>query len=49
MCKGVDKARQSCGSKLRMADRGRDLFKRRFYMVVGMALLYGCRNYVLGA
>ena len=36
MCKGVDKSGQSCGSKLEMADQGRDLFKWRFYMDVSI-------------
>jgi hypothetical protein len=36
MSKGVAKSGQSCGSKLRIGDNDRDLFKRRFYMVVGI-------------
>ena len=36
MCKDVDKSGHSCGSKLRMEDRDEDLFKRCFYMNVGI-------------
>ena len=32
MSKGVAKSGQLCGSKLKMEDKDRDLFKRRFYM-----------------
>ena len=34
MCKGVAKSGQSCGSKSKMEDKDKDLFKRRFYMNV---------------
>jgi hypothetical protein len=36
MCKGVDKSGQSCGSKLKMENKDRGLFKRRFYMGIGI-------------
>jgi hypothetical protein len=36
MSNDVDKSGQSCGSKLRMDDGDRVLFKRRFYMNVGI-------------
>ncbi|MEA2051966.1 MAG: hypothetical protein U9O90_03970 [Euryarchaeota archaeon] len=36
MCKGVAKSGQSCGSKLKMDDKNRDIFKRHFYMDVGI-------------
>jgi hypothetical protein len=36
MSKDVAKSGQLCGSKLKMTDQGRDLFKRRFYMNVGI-------------
>ena len=32
MCKGMAKSGQLGGSKLKMEDKDRDLFKRRFYM-----------------
>ena len=34
MCKGVAKSGQLGGSKLKMEDKNRDLFERRFYMNV---------------
>ena len=36
MGKHVDKSGQLCGSKLKMAGRCGDLFKRRFYMIVAV-------------
>ena len=36
MGKDVAKSGQLGGSKLRMDDKDRDLFKRRFYMIVGI-------------
>jgi len=36
MGKDVAKSGQLCGSKSRMEDKDRDLFKRRFYMNVGI-------------
>ena len=36
MGKEVAKSGQLGGSKLRIGDKGRDLFKRRFYMFVGI-------------
>jgi hypothetical protein len=36
MGKDVAKSGQSCGSKSRMDDTDRDLFKKRFYMNVGI-------------
>ena len=36
MCKGMAKLGQLGGSKLRMDDKDRDLFKRRFYMSVSI-------------
>ena len=36
MYKDVAKSGQLCGSKLRMDDKDRDLFERRFYMNVGL-------------
>ena len=36
MCKDVAKSGQLCGSKLKMEDKDRDLFKRRFYMNVSI-------------
>ena len=38
MSNDVAKSVQSCGSKLRMDDKDRELFKRRFYMNVGIML-----------
>ena len=34
MCNVMAKSGQLCGSKLRMEDKDRDLFERRFYMNV---------------
>jgi hypothetical protein len=36
MSKDVAKSGQLGGSKLKMEDKGRDLFKRRFYMNAGI-------------
>jgi hypothetical protein len=36
MCKDVAKSGQLGGFKLRIGDKGRDLFKRRFYMNVAI-------------
>jgi hypothetical protein len=39
MSKDVDKLWQVCGSKLKVGGKRGDLFKRRFYMIVGIMCL----------